>query len=80
MADLRLPAGEVAATSPGTGLPSRYRHPGDVIWLVAAVLLLLVVLGAVVVAAEVLLGRRASLVRGVEPDTAAGGLLVGWSS
>ena len=78
MANLRVSAGEAApSTDDGSGLRSRYRHPGDVIWLVAAVLLFLAVLAAAAVAADVLLGRRAAVVRGVEPDTAAGGLLVG---
>jgi len=78
MADLRLPAGEVApAPQAESVLRSRYRHPGDVLWLAGAGLLLLGVLGAAAAGTDVLLGRRATVVRGVEPGTAAGGLLVG---
>jgi glycosyltransferase 2 family protein len=78
MANMHLPAGEVTPSTQGDSvLRARYRRPRDVIWLIAGVLLLLVVLGAAAVAPDELLGRRATIVRGVEPDTAAGGLLAG---
>jgi hypothetical protein len=56
MANMHLPAGEVAPSTQGDSvLRSRYRRPRDVIWLIAGVLLLLVVLGA---AAVVWLGKH----------------------
>ena len=57
--------------------PSRYRHPGDVLWLIAAGLLLLLVLAASVIAKDALWGPDAAVVAGVEPLTAVGRLLVG---
>jgi undecaprenyl-diphosphatase len=57
--------------------PSRYRHPGDVLWLIAAGLLLLLVLTVSVIAADALWGADAAVVAGVEPDTAVGRILVG---
>ena len=78
MADLRLPAGEVAPSPQGDGVPpSRYRHPGDVLWLIAAGLLLLLVLAVSLVAEDALWGPDAAVVGGAEPDTAVGRILVG---
>jgi uncharacterized protein (TIRG00374 family) len=57
--------------------PSRYRHPGDVLWLIAAGLLLLLVVAASVVAEDALWGPDAAVVAGAEPLTAVGRLLVG---
>jgi hypothetical protein len=57
--------------------PSRYRHPGDVLWLIAAGLLLLLVMAASVVAEDALWGPDAAVVAGAEPYTAVGRLLVG---
>src|SRR5215210_5451520 len=57
--------------------PSRYRHPGDVLWLMAAGLLLLLVLAASGVASDALWGPDAAVVAGVEPGTAVGRILVG---
>jgi glycosyltransferase 2 family protein len=55
---------------------SRYRHPGDVIRLIGSGLLLATSLTAAAIGADRLLGSRASMVSGVEPDTAVGRLLV----
>jgi glycosyltransferase 2 family protein len=57
--------------------PSRYRHPGDVLWLIAAALLLLLVLAASVVAGDALWGADAAVVRGVGSDTTIGHVLIG---
>ena len=62
---------------PGLVPPSRYRHPGDVLWLIAASLLLLLVLAASVAAGDALWEPDAAVVAGAEPDTAVGRLLIG---
>jgi undecaprenyl-diphosphatase len=69
--------GVVQSVRHGLVSPSRYRHPGDVLWLIAAGLLLLVVLAASLVAADALWGPDAAVVAGAEPNTVVGRLLVG---
>jgi glycosyltransferase 2 family protein len=75
------PGMRLAAGGPGTRprdrilAPARYRHPGDVIRLVAAVSVLAV--AAVVVALLPALLRPAAAVTGVGPVTAAGRVLTG---
>ena len=69
--------GGVPSGRQGLVPPSRYRHPGDVLWLIAAGLFLLLVLAASVVASDALWGPDAAVVAGAEPDTAVGRLLVG---
>ena len=70
--------GPVVQSSRGGVVPSsRYRHPGDVLWLIAAGLFLLLVLVASVVAEDALWGADAAVVRVAEPRTAVGRLLVG---
>jgi glycosyltransferase 2 family protein len=56
---------------------SRYRHPGDVIRLIGSGALLIASVVVASVARENLLGADATAVRGIEPSTAAGRLLVG---
>ena len=57
--------------------PSRYRHPGDVLWLIAASSSLLVVLAASLVADDALWGPDAAVVAGVGSRTVVGRVLVG---
>ena len=73
---IRLAAGEPKMRSRGRVLaPTRYRHPGDVIRLIAAALVLAV---AVVIAMLLpALLRPAAAVTGVGPATAAGQVLTG---
>ncbi|HEY4610923.1 MAG TPA: hypothetical protein VIH06_17020, partial [Ilumatobacteraceae bacterium] len=56
---------------------SRYRHPGDVIHLIASAALLVAVVVIALLAPEHLLGPDATVVPGVRPSTAVGHLLVG---
>jgi undecaprenyl-diphosphatase len=78
MSNLQVSGREVVPPARGgSEARSRYRHPGDVLWLIAAGLLLLLVLVLSAVAEDVLLGADAAVVRGVEPDTVVGRLLVG---
>src|SRR3954447_2876088 len=69
----------IAATCRGGSLKagSRYRHPGDVIHLIASAALLVVVVVLALLAPEHLLGPDAAVVPGVRPATAVGHLLVG---
>ncbi|MGO8895013.1 MAG: flippase-like domain-containing protein [Streptosporangiaceae bacterium] len=73
---IQLAAGEPKTRPPGRVLaPTRYRHPGDVIRLIAAALVLAA--AAVIAALLPALLRPAAAVTGVGPATAAGQVLTG---
>ncbi|MDQ1519719.1 MAG: hypothetical protein QOI55_792, partial [Actinomycetota bacterium] len=57
--------------------PSRYRHPSDVIRLILGGAVLVVVIVVVVLATDSLYGPRATTVRGAEPATTGGHVVVG---
>lgn len=65
------------ATAEAVAMRPRYRHPGDVIGLICSGVVAVVALGACALWGTLLLGPRAAVVTGAEPDTAVGRLLVG---
>jgi undecaprenyl-diphosphatase len=65
-----------AAGGPPT-LPSRYRHPGDLIRLITSGVVLVVTLVTVALLPSRMLGARATLFTGLDPDSAGGEPLIG---
>jgi uncharacterized protein (TIRG00374 family) len=61
----------------GPTAPSRYRHPGDVVRLIISGVILVAAVPIAAVMPERLIGSRAAVVTGLEPDTVAGELLTG---
>ena len=77
MADLRGSERDLVPATAAEVVPSRYRHPGDVVLLVGSTVWLLVALGVALIAGAELLGHRAAVVPGSAPGSTVGRVLVG---
>jgi undecaprenyl-diphosphatase len=64
-------------TVDGAPVPSRYRHPGDVVRLVLGSIVLVIAVAVAALASDQLYGPDASTVRGAEPSSTGGHIVIG---